>query len=312
MSVDGETMIEYTRTKTPLLDIQNVSLSFGKKLILRDVNATITEVTRKDAVPGQVICFLGPSGIGKTQLSKIIAGLQQPSAGRVLLPNGQAYSASGEAVSRSDDRAVRLFDTETRPGKVGMVPQNYPLFDFTTVLGNLRIAGAQSNLPAAQVQERMDNFIRVFGLADYLKMYPDELSGGTKQRVAIARQMMCAGHYLLMDEPFSGLDPIMKAATSEAITAMASLDPLNTIIIVTHDISEGLSVADTVWLMGYDPAPNGVNPVTGASARFLPGARLVEQHDLAAMGLCWQPDIQSDPTFQAFVAQIKARFKTLK
>jgi ABC-type nitrate/sulfonate/bicarbonate transport system ATPase subunit len=303
--VDGEAMIPYTRTATKLLDIQNVSLSFGKHLVLRDVNATITEVTRPDAVPGQVICFLGPSGIGKTQLSKIIAGLQKPSEGRVLLPNGQAYSATGEAVSRSDDRAVRLFDAETSAGKVGMVPQNYPLFDFTTVLGNLRIAGKQSTLSADKVAAKLDNFVRVFGLADYLHMYPDELSGGTKQRVAIARQMMCAGHYLLMDEPFSGLDPIMKAATSEAITTMASLDSLNTIIIVTHDISEGLSVADTVWLMGYEPDPTN-------KGAFLPGARLVEQHDLAAMGLCWQPDIQSDPAFQAFVAQIKARFKTLK
>lgn len=296
-------MLEFTRTKEVLLDIQGVNLSFGTKVVLRDVDAQIVNLERPDTVQGQVICFLGPSGIGKTQLSRIIAGLQKPTSGRVLLPSGQAYDENGTPVHRGTPGALYHADVETFAGKVGMVAQNYWLPEYLTVDAHLWLAGKQGGLTAAQCQEKHNTFVELFGLGDYLKMYPKDLSGGTRQRVAIARQMMCVGHYLVMDEPFSGLDPIMKAKASEAITTLASLDTLNTIIVVTHDISEGMSVADTVWMMGYESAPSG---------GFLPGARLLEQIDLAAEGLCWRPDIQSDPRFLELVGTVKARFKTLR
>lgn len=296
-------MVEYTRTNEVLLDIQNVSLKFGDKLVLREVNARITNVERPDAVQGQVICFLGPSGIGKTQLSRVIAGLQKPTSGMVMLPSGQAYDDSGTPVSRNDPGASYRADVPTRAGKVGMVPQNYWMPEYLTVRDQLSLAGRQGQLTPPQLHEKGNRFIELFGLQPYLTLYPAELSGGTRQRVAIARQMMCVGHYLVMDEPFSGLDPIMKAKASEAITTLASLDSLNTIIIVTHDISEGLSVADTVWLMGYERDELG---------QLLAGARIVERHDLAAEDLCWRPDIQSDPRFLEFVSHVKARFTTLR
>jgi ABC-type nitrate/sulfonate/bicarbonate transport system ATPase subunit len=292
----------YTRTEEVLLDIQNVSLKFGDKLVLRDVDAQITNITRHDQVQGQVICFLGPSGIGKTQLSRVIAGLQKPTSGRVLLPSGQAYDHDGKPVSRDNPDARILSDIETYKGKVGMVPQNYWMPEYLNVQQHLALAGKQGGLNKEQFNEKFERFVTLFGLGDHLQFYPNELSGGTRQRVAIARQMMCVGHYLVMDEPFSGLDPIMKAKASEAITTLASLDELNTIIIVTHDISEGMSVADTVWLMGYEFEGDF----------FKPGARIVEQYDLAAAGLCWRADIQSDARFLELVGEVKARFQTLR
>jgi ABC-type nitrate/sulfonate/bicarbonate transport system ATPase subunit len=275
----------YSRSQQKLLELQGVSLSFGNRPVLRDVNATITKIERPDAIEGQVICFLGPSGMGKTQLSRIICGLQKPTSGVVLLDT----------------------DVPTRKGLVGMVPQNYPLFEFMTVQQNLTVAGRQGGLTDAENTAKAAGFVDAFGLSDYLTLYPKALSGGTRQRVAIARQMMCADHYLVMDEPFSGLDPIMKAKASEAITQLAAKDGLNTIIVITHDISEGLAVADMVWLLGLEReiTPAGVSG-------FLPGARLVEQYDLASMGFAWHPDIQSDPQFLEFVGVVKARFKTLR
>jgi ABC-type nitrate/sulfonate/bicarbonate transport system ATPase subunit len=264
-----------------VLDIQNVSLSFGSKLILRDISTTVYNIVRPDCLQGQVICFLGPSGIGKTQLSRVIAGLQAPTSGRVLVP----------------DRPVRA-------GMVGMVPQRYPLFQFATVREQLVIAGRQAGLGPQAVWERADPLVDEFGLRTYLDMYPRALSGGTQQRVAIVRQLMCSDHYIVMDEPFSGLDLIMKRRACALISRIANLDELNTIIVVTHDITEGMSVADTVWLMGLEPDPD--QPDT-----FLPGARFVEQYDLAAAGLCWRPNITSDPEFLAFVAHVKERFATL-
>jgi ABC-type nitrate/sulfonate/bicarbonate transport system ATPase subunit len=271
-------MMDYTRTEDKLLDVQGVSLSFGDRVILRDVNATITDLERPDCAQGQVICFLGPSGIGKTQLSKIMAGLQAPTAGRVLLRG----------------------NVPTSPGHVGMVPQNYTLFEFLTVQENLKVAGRL--LSPAERDHRLHDFAEALRFQDYLSLYPKALSGGSKQRVAIARQLMCAGNYLVMDEPFSGLDPIMKRKTTELIVKLAQSNTLMTIVLVTHDVSEGLSVSDTCWLMGYEKSGDA----------FLPGARVVEQHDLAQMGFAWQPDLSRNAAFLEFVAHIKDRFQTLR
>lgn len=268
-------MYEYTKTDEILLEVKDVSLRFGDKLILDRVNAQVYDIERPEVHQGQVICFLGPSGIGKTQLSRIIAGLQKPTSG-----------------------SVRLKDDPTAPGKVCMVPQHYPMFDYTTVAQNLFIAGKQAGLSKGDINAKAAGYIETFGLKEHLYKYPRELSGGTKQRVAIARQLMCATNYMVMDEPFSGLDPIMKQRTTEAITKLAQMDTYNTIIIVTHDVTEGLTVADTCWMMGYEQGK--------------PGARLVEQYDLAALGFAWRPDLNHDSKFMEFVRLVKDRFQTLR
>lgn len=274
--------MSYTRT-TPLLRVNHVSLTLGGRLILRDVNAEIDDITRPDCVTGQVICFLGPSGVGKTQLSRIIAGLQAPTTGEVLLSN----------------------DQPVRKGLVGMVPQNYPLFEYATVLDNLLIAGRQAGLSLIDGRVKASTLLATFDLVRYTYSFPSQLSGGTRQRVAIIRQLMCSEHYLVMDEPFSGLDLIMKQRACELITQVANRDETNTIIIVTHDVTEGMSVADTVWLMGHEHDP--AHPEV-----MLEGARLIEQYDLAREGLCWTPDLITTPVFLEFVAHVKARFQTVK
>lgn len=258
-----------------LLSIDHVSLSFGDRIVLRDVSAEIRDVIRPGMTQGQIICFLGPSGIGKTQLSRVIAGLQAPTAGQVLLEGMEPV----------------------RAGRVGMVPQNYPLFDFATVRENFRIAGRQAGLSDASAEQKAAPYIAAFNLAAHLSDYPAALSGGTRQRVAIIRQLLCAGHYLVLDEPFSGLDPVMKQHAADLIVQVANLDERNTIIIVTHDIQQGCSVADTVWLMGRELGK--------------PGARLIEQFDLVAANLCWRDGLAHDADFLRFVAGVNDRFLTL-
>lgn len=273
--------MDYER-KELLLSVDHVSLKFGDKLILRDVHAEIHDVVRPDCVTGQVICFLGPSGIGKTQLSRVIAGLQKPTEGTVRI--GQAL-------------------TPVTAGMVGMVPQDYRLFRFATVLENFTIAGRQAGLSRDAAYAKAEPLMLDFELHKYLAYYPHQLSGGTRQRVAIVRQLLCSDHFLVMDEPFSGLDLIMKQRACEAITHVANKDELNTIIIVTHDVSDGMSVADTVWLMGQERNEQG---------QWLPGARLVEEYDLAAKNLCWRADIYKDPEFLNMVTTVKERFRTLR
>lgn len=271
---------EYAVSDDVLLELDKVNLSFGSNLVLRDVNAKVTRIDRADVPCGRVICFLGPSGIGKTQLSRIIAGLQAPTSGSVRLKAGP-----------------------TGRGLVGMVPQFYPMFDYATVAGNLMIAGHQGGLDPKETNEKASSLIETFGLRDHLAKYPKELSGGTKQRVAIARQLMCASNYMVMDEPFSGLDPISKAKTMDAIIKLSQLDANHVIIVVTHAVTEGLTIADTVWMMGYEKGEDGKN---------IAGARLVSTFDLAALGYAWHPDLEREPAFLSFAREVKDRFNTLR
>lgn len=260
-----------------LLELQNISMGFGSKLILRDVSVKVNKITTRPH--GKVICFLGPSGMGKTILCRIIAGFQKPTTGRVLLRT-----------------------CETAPGKVCVVPQNYPMFEYATVKANLEIAATNTGYDARTIQTNVAELVETFGLAEHLAKYPRELSGGTRQRVAIARQLMCPSNYIVMDEPFSGLDPISKASAMGAITALAARDVYNTIILVTHDVTSGLVVADTVWMLGLERSEDG---------SCVAGARLVTTYDLAELGFAWREDIEQDPAFLVFAREVKNRFNTL-
>jgi len=256
----------YERRDT-LLELAGIDAVRGGKLVLRDVSAQIKDVVRPDvANQGQVVGVLGPSGIGKTTLFRIIAGLDAPARGRVLV--------GGAPVA---------------PGMVGVVFQHYPLFDHRTVLGNLVVAGGDRAKAIALLDR--------FGLADRAHAWPAELSGGQRQRVAILQQLMCGHTYLLMDEPFSGLDPIAKHAACELIREVSMLDERNTIVVVTHDIREAVKVSDTLWLIGREPGK--------------PGARIVETYDLIERDLAWHPDIARTPPFAAFVKLIEDRFTSL-
>jgi ABC-type nitrate/sulfonate/bicarbonate transport system ATPase subunit len=283
-------VIAYTKHER-LLTIDKVSLTLGGKLILREVSAEVDNISREGVQQGQVICFLGPSGIGKTRLSRLIAGLDQPTSGTITLTDGQP----------------------TRKGVVGMVPQKYTLFDFATVQENFEIALRQRLDQQSHVVQQMaatSPYINEFGLRHVLGHYPHQLSGGQRQRVAIVRQLLTSEHFLVMDEPFSGLDVIMKKRACDVIAKVAQMDELNTIIIVTHDVTEGMSVADTVWLMGLEQEDYLETRRTDGTG-WKPGARIVEKYDLAAQGLAWRPDIHEDKQFLEAVQAVKARFQTV-
>ena len=270
----------YERRGT-LLDIQGVRFARGGTAILRDLTAQIRDVVRPGMSQGQIVGLLGPSGVGKTTLFKILAGLVYPDEGTVRI---------GEAGTPAD------------PGLVGVVTQNYVLFEHRTVLGNLLIAGKQAGMSAADAKTRSMDYLERFGLAAHADKYPMQLSGGQRQRVAIAQQLLCSEHYLVMDEPFSGLDVIAQEKVQELLIEVSRRHEENTIILVTHDVSAAVAVCDTIWLMGRDREPNGA---------VIPGARIVEVIDLIERDLAWHPDIRTRPGFHALVDEIKARFHTL-
>ncbi len=263
-----------------LLTIENVGVHYDRP-ILAGVNGHVDNIRRAGVQQGQVVCLLGPSGIGKSQLFRCIAGLQRPSTGSIRL-NG-----SGR---------------EVRPGEVGVVAQDYPLFNHRSVWGNLMLAARRHGRDEAAAREACVALLDKFRLGDSARRHPMMLSGGQRQRVAIAQQLLCSSHFLLMDEPFSGLDPLAKTAVCETLVEVSTSHELNTIIVVTHDVESAIRIADTLWLLGRNRDAGG-QPCGGASIQ--------ETVDLAAMGLAWDPDIESRPEFSDLAARLKARFATL-
>jgi polar amino acid transport system ATP-binding protein/sulfate transport system ATP-binding protein len=270
----------YSLGKT-LLKIDNVCLEYDGRAVLKNVNGEVRDIIVPGRVQGQVVGFLGPSGCGKTSLFRIIAGLNSPTSGRVTV-NG--------------------FDRPVQAGEVGVVSQSYPLFEHRTVFGNLMLGAKQKEKDSKVAHDKVMALLSEFGLEDKFSLYPAQLSGGQRQRCAIIQQILCSEHFLLMDEPFSGLDLLMLEKTCELITKVADMDDLNTIIVVTHDVTAACSVADHLWLMGRDSDSNG---------NKLPGSRIVKEYNLIERDLCWQPGIITTAPFMDFVREVKEEFRRL-
>jgi NitT/TauT family transport system ATP-binding protein len=264
-----------------ILKAENVNVTLGGTPVLRDVNFEIRDVRRPGCIAGQVVGLLGPSGIGKTTLFRVLAGLDQPDTGRVVL----------------GEEAVPV-----RRGMVGVVAQSYPLFAHRKVLGNLIVAGRRAGLSRQQAREKAMGFLERFDLADRANVYPVQLSGGQRQRVAIAQQFMCSEHFLLLDEPFSGLDPVAVDRVCALLNEVACMHELNTIVVVTHDISAALEVADTIWLMGRD---------RDAGGKVVPGAKIQASYNLIEKGLAWRDGIATTPEFLETLREIRSRFPAL-
>ncbi len=288
MDENGATALPMVEASKPtysfgatLVRVADVSLSLGGNPVLRDVNLEIRDIRRPGTVAGQVVGLLGPSGIGKTQLFRILAGLTSPDSGTVVIGD------PGVPVER---------------GMVGVVAQNYPLFAHRRVLSNLTVAGRLSGLSHADARAKALGFLKRFKLEDAAGKYPAQLSGGQRQRVAIAQQFMCSEHFLLMDEPFSGLDMVQVENVVDLIGEVAAADELNTIVVVTHDITAALEVADTIWLLGRDRDSRG---------GVIPGARVQASYNLMERGLAWRKGISATPEFLALRQEIRQRFPTL-
>ncbi|MCE9558784.1 MAG: ATP-binding cassette domain-containing protein [Armatimonadetes bacterium] len=267
--------------KETLLSVQGVSKSLGGRLILRDVNVEIKNIIRPGLKQGQVVGFLGPSGMGKTTLFRLIAGIEDPDQGVIHIG--------------ADQRPVQK-------GQVGVVPQSYPLFNHRNVMSNLLVAGKQIGLAGSELTDKAEGYLKRFGLEGEAEKYPMQLSGGQRQRVAIAQQFMCSEHLVLMDEPFSGLDVNAIKAVTDLICEVASEHEDMSLVLVTHDISSAIEVSDTLWILGRD---------RDDSDKPIPGARIVKKYDLIELGIAWTKGNADLPEFVQLEREIKGLFPKL-
>ena len=207
-----------------ITQVSKVFHSGGRDVVaLKDINLTIPQ--------GQFVCLLGPSGCGKSTLLNAIAGFSLPSSGSIR--------AGGSVVSG--------------PGpERGMVFQEYALFPWMTVEKNIAFGLEIKGLGAAQIQQTVRTLLEKLGLYDFRSRYPKDLSGGMRQRVAIARILALDSPILLMDEPFGALDALTRRnLQDELLRIWAELG--KTVIFVTHSIEEAIYLADRIVVMTYRP-----------------------------------------------------------
>lgn len=261
-----------------LLTIEHISLAYEQPL-LRDVSASIDNIVRARMHQGQVVCVLGPPGIGKTQLLRCIAGLQAPLSGNIFLHDQRKAVA---------------------PGDIGVVAQHCPLLDHRTVLGNLLLA--EPTACRQRAYKKVLAMLLEFGLADQAQSYPQELNTEQRLLVAIAQQLLHGSHFLLIDEPFLGLDPQAKSTVCAAILKVSRFYELNTILVVTRDIMAATRIADTLWLLGRERDAHG---------RPIPGAKIKYHYDLIERGIAWQQDFEYTPDFFALCEELQQRFRDL-
>jgi polar amino acid transport system ATP-binding protein/sulfate transport system ATP-binding protein/NitT/TauT family transport system ATP-binding protein len=261
-------MLTCTKTKT-LLQAENINLSFDDKIILRDINFCIKDIVRPDMQQGQVVSLIGRSGIGKTQLFRILSGLQKPSSGNIFL---------------QDYRSVKA-------GDMGVIFQSYYLFEWRTILQSLMMAASQNSSLKGKEKEAIKSYGEDFHLTEHLDKYPQQLSGGQRQRVSIIQQLLKGSDFLLLDEPFSGLDVCVLDKVVDLLLRVSVSDELKTLIIVSHDIATAVAISDTAFILGNE---NGK-----------PGATIKKEIDLIERDLAWQKDIKSKPEFIETVEEIK-------
>jgi len=206
------------------LAFEHVSRRYGDKLALADVTL--------DVPPGKVLCLLGPSGCGKTTLLRIAVGVERPSAGRVLVDNQEVAGPN------------RFVPPEKRG--VGLMFQDFALFPHLSILDN--VAFGLRSLTKAEARAEAHAALERVGLGHYANEYPHILSGGEQQRVALARAIAPRPGVLLMDEPFSGLDPRLRETMREDTLAVVH-ETRATCIVVTHDAEEAMRMGDAVALM---------------------------------------------------------------
>jgi NitT/TauT family transport system ATP-binding protein len=210
--------------------VSGVSHQFGEKGDARFVRALLD--TSLEIARGELLCLIGPSGCGKSTLLSIIGGLMQPSSGTVEVGHQQVRGPL--------------------PREIAYVFQENALFPWSTVIENVKLGMLFQGVPKAEQEKRARHSLTAVGLADFADHYPGQLSGGMRQRAALARALSLETGILLMDEPFGALDEQTRMVLGEDLSVLLSRTE-KTIVFVTHSLGEAVFLADRVAVFSARP-----------------------------------------------------------
>jgi ABC-type nitrate/sulfonate/bicarbonate transport system ATPase subunit len=270
--------------KEVLLQARNVNLFYDNKCILHDINFCVRDIVRPGLQQGQVVSLVGRSGMGKTQLFRLLSGLQRPDSGSITIREREPLAQKDGSIEVYRERFVQ-------PGDMGVIFQNYYQFGWRTVRQSLLLAARQNKALAGKEEDAIRHFTQQFDIPDVLHCYPAQLSGGQQQRVSIIQQLLKGSDFLLLDEPFSGLDVCVLDKVVELLLQVSLSDELKTLIIVSHDIATAAAISDTVFILGKQPGREG--------------STLVREIDLIERGLAWQREVRQERAFVETLKEIK-------
>ncbi|MDY6154594.1 MAG: ABC transporter ATP-binding protein [Terrisporobacter sp.] len=242
-----------------MIEMKNISKKVGNKIILDDISLKIDE--------GSFVVFIGPSGCGKTTTLKLMNKLIEPTSGEIYI--------DGKPISKEDPIKLRR--------NIGYVIQSIGLFPHLTIRENIElIPKLKKDQTDEEIEEKTLELMKMVGLNpnEFLDKYPSELSGGQQQRIGLVRAIATDAKIILMDEPFSALDPITRTQLQEWLYSLQE-ELKKTIVFVTHDMDEALKLADKICIMKdgkvqqYDTVENLLrNPANEFVRNFIGSDRL--------------------------------------
>jgi ABC-type nitrate/sulfonate/bicarbonate transport system ATPase subunit len=251
--------------KEALLYVENLSVAYDEKVIIKDVSLIEKDVVRSGVDnTGQIIAIVGRSGRGKSTFFKALTGLVHPTSGKILIK---------DFASQEENAAKPV-----KEGDIGFVDQKYTLFRNKTVTQSLLFALRNSPLSQTEKDKKIKEYIHKWGLESCVDKYPNELSGGQRQRTAIIEQLFSSDQFIIMDEPFSGLDVGNIEEVKKAFDLLSSTSEYNTLLFSTHDIKLAIELSQSIYVIGY-PTVNGDKKDYGS---------IVAKYDLREMGLAWK------------------------
>jgi len=241
------------------LTLEGIEKRYGATRAVTGVDLAVT--------PGELVALLGPSGCGKTTTLRMVAGFVEPSAGRVLM----------------DGTDITRLPPHKR--NAGMVFQSYALFPHLTVAGNIAFGLKRRGVPRAEIAERVTRMVALLQLEGLEARLPKQLSGGQQQRVAVGRALVINPGVLLLDEPFSNLDALLRESTRIEMRRLQTTLGLTTLF-VTHDQAEAMAISDRIAVMNQGRieqigTPREVydRPATRFVASFIGRANLFDALD---------------------------------
>lgn len=205
------------------LQVKNVSVEFEGKKIIEDISINLNK--------GELVCILGTSGVGKTTLFNVISGLISPTSGEVFLDGKNILENSG---------------------KISYMLQKDLLLPFKTIIDNVSLPLVIKGVKKSEARERAQKYFAEFGLSGTEKKYPNQLSGGMRQRAALLRTYMFSCEVALLDEPFSALDAITKRKMQNWYLNIMEKIKLSTLFI-THDIDEAILISKRIYIISGNP-----------------------------------------------------------
>ncbi len=209
-----------------MIRTENLSKNYGTRNAVNDINIALDR--------DSILVVLGPSGGGKSTLLRLIAGLEQPDTGSVEI-DGKLVSSKHVLVAPYQRH-------------VGMIFQGLALWPHMTLFDNVAFGLSGKGLSKSDITNKVETVLRQVSLHEYIKNFPHQLSGGEKQRLAIARALVTAPAYLLMDEPFSSLDPVLKIELMELLKEVKTQYQMG-VVYVTHNLDEAITLADRMTII---------------------------------------------------------------